>query len=234
MEPLGVLGEAMRRFTELLVDADPDLPVPACADWTVLDLTAHLGQIHRWSAGIVLSGQQNRKPEVRPTEPLAEWYASQATALLAALAAVADEEPAPNFTRRDETARFWKRRQAHETVVHCVDLAQATQTGFGVTPEIGADGVDEVVRVFVPMLLGRGSGVDLPGPVTVRATDVDRAWTLSPGGETVAVVDEARSEAVIVGTASELYLGLWGRGDRDRLTVRGASAERFLAGRVTP
>lgn len=234
MEPTAVLGEAMRRFTEMLVDVDTDLEVPACPGWSVFDLTVHLGQVHRWSAGTVLSGQRVELPAVRPAEPLAEWYAGQATALLAALAAVRDDEPVPNFTRRDQTAQFWKRRQAHETMVHCVDLAQATGVGFGITPEIGADGIDEVLHVAVRRMHARGMGVDLPAPVTVHATDVDRVWTVEVRDGDVVVSGEAGSGAVIAGTAVDLYLGLWRRGDRTALTVRGEVAERFLAGRLTP
>ena len=234
MEPMGVLGEAMRRFTEMLVDADHRSAVPTCPGWSVVDLAEHLGMIHRWSASTVLSGQPNKQPDVRLAEPLAEWYASQATALLAALAAVEDDEPAPNFTRTNQTARFWKRRQAHETVVHCVDLARATGTGFGVTAEIGADGIDEVLRVPVAFFHARGSGVDLPAPVTVRPTDVDRVWTVAIAGDAFTVTEEAGANAVITGTAVDLYLGLWGRGDRSRLTVSGEAAERFMNGRLTP
>lgn len=234
MEPVPVLGESMRRFTEMLVAADPTSSVPSCPKWTVAELAAHLGQVHRWSAGVVLSAQFADTPQVWPSEPIAEWYASQATALLAALAAVEDDEPVPNFTSGPQTALFWKRRQAHETVVHCVDLAQATGTGFGVIPAIGADGIDELLHVAVSTLHARRRGVDVPAPITIRATDVDRSWTLRVVDETLQIADGAAPGALIEGTAVDLYLGLWGRTDRSALTVHGAAAERFLAGRITP
>ena len=43
-------------FAETVAGADPAAPVPTCPDWPLRVLVGHIGQAHRWSAGIVRSG----------------------------------------------------------------------------------------------------------------------------------------------------------------------------------
>ena len=138
-----------------LESLEGDEPVPACPGWTTADLVRHLGSIHRWAAAIVLSGQRIvDEPDARATEPLDEWYAGTATALIAALQAVDPDEPVPNFARIDEVAGFWPRRQLHETCVHRVDLAQALglpDFAWDVDPEVAGDGVRPAPQRAVPL-----------------------------------------------------------------------------------
>jgi hypothetical protein len=49
-----------------------------------------------------------------------------------------------------------------------------------------------------------------------------------------APADEATAEASIAGPATALYLGLWRRRPHAELDVHGESADRFLAGPLTP
>lgn len=138
MEHLPYLGNAMTRMAEFLGKAEGTEEVPACPGWTVNDLAVHLGGVHRWAASIVLSGQRLREPEsVVATEPLVDWYAGTATALLAA---------------------FWPRRQMHETTIHAIDAAQAIGLGddaFAIDDVVADDGIDEVLTVFFPRMTAR-------------------------------------------------------------------------------
>ncbi|WP_133434116.1 maleylpyruvate isomerase family mycothiol-dependent enzyme [Aeromicrobium phragmitis] len=239
-DPLIALGHAMARFTELTMGAEGDEPVPACADWRVADLVAHLGNVHRWAAATVLSGQRIAdEPASRPTEPLEEWYAGIATALLAALQAVDGDEPTPNFAQIDEVAAFWSRRQLHETTIHAVDLAQALgrpEYGWGITDDVAADGVSELLRVFLRRMVARGRPPVVRGPIDLVATDIDRVWTLVPGENPLQppmiVSSEADAVGVARGTVSELYLALWNRLPSDRLDLTGAAVDFFAGPRV--
>lgn len=131
MEHLPHLGNSMTRMAESLGKAGGDEEVPACRGWTINDVVIHLGTVHRWAAGIVLSGQRLSEPEVVATGPLVNWYVGTATALLAALQAVEPTESTPNFSFVKETASFWPRRQLHETTIHAVDVSQALKLGDG-------------------------------------------------------------------------------------------------------
>lgn len=234
------LARAISRFTELVGRAEGDEPVPACPGWTVRDLTVHLGTVHRWAAAIVLSGHRVEFPEPLVTEPLVDWYAGTASALLSALDAVDRDEPVPNFSRIDETARFWPRRQVHEVTVHAVDAAQALgddEAGWTVAPAVAADGVDEVLRVYFPTLTARGRRPDVRSRVRLVASDTEQSWLVGPGTDEtsppVQLHHALDADATVTGSAADLYLGLWGRVDRSRLEVQGADAVALLAGRLT-
>lgn len=229
-ERLSAVEDAVGGFADLLARARGDEPVPTCPGWTTRDLGLHLGSIHRWAAGIVLSGGLQDEPTPVVRGPLAEWYRGTAEALVAALRAVDPAEFTPNFAHIQETAAFWRRRQLHEVTVHTVDLARALGRTHPVAPELAADGVDEVLRVFFPRLVARGAAPDVRAPVRIAATDTGDAWVVAPGPVPVVLEPDAPAAAGIAGSAADLYLGLWGRGGVDRLAVDGAAAAALLGG----
>jgi uncharacterized protein (TIGR03083 family) len=218
-DPLIMLGREMAGVAALVGDIEGDEPVPACPGWTTADLVTHLGAMHRWAAAIVLSGQRITEPDVRAVEPLVEWYAGTATALIAALQAVDPDESVPNFARIDEVAGFWARRQLHETGVHRVDLLQALgrpELTWDVDPDVAGDGISEVIRVFGRRMTARGQRPRVDAPIRLVATDLDRSWIVGPDEDDPEapprlVQYEIDVEGEAVGTATDLYLTLWGR-----------------------
>lgn len=237
IDTMDELATTMGRFAAALDGADEATPVPGCPAWTVRDLAVHVGTVHRWAASIVLSGQQPKEPAPVVVGPLAPWYAACATALLGALQAVEPSEPVPNFSRLDETAAFWPRRQLHETTVHLVDLLQATTGQTPVVPAaLAADGVSEVLRTFFARLTGRGLRPVVTRPVRIESTDTADVWVLGPGDGTeppVLLEPSTVSDDVVSGAARDLYLGLWRRAPLERLDVRGDAAAALLAGPLT-
>jgi uncharacterized protein (TIGR03083 family) len=237
---LGELTSTIVRFCDLAASATGAEPVPACDGWAVRDLAEHLGTIHRWAGSIVLSGQRVKEPVALVTDPLADWYAGTAEALLAALRAVSPDEPVPNFSRVDETASFWPRRQMHETVVHAVDLAQALghdESSWAVAPHIAADGVEEVLRVFFPRLTAGGRRPHVHARIRLVATDVRQSWIVAPGdagGAPVQLPPSHDADAVVTGTAADLYLALWNRTPHDRLSFDGPDGTVLFDGPTTP
>lgn len=238
------LATAMQRYAELADAAFGNEPVPSCPGWTVDDLTGHLGTMHRWSASILLSGQRLDEPVgVTITEPRADWYAPTAAALLEVVRAVSADEPTPNFARVHETAAFWPRRQTHETTIHVVDAGLALGLGPDGTPisaELAADGVDEVLGVFLPRMTARGQRPHLEGRVRFVATDTGRTWVVgeSPDAMRTPILlfageADADADGEVSGTAIDLYLGLWGRVERERLTTSGAGRD-LVRGPLVP
>jgi uncharacterized protein (TIGR03083 family) len=242
LDHLALLERATDRFAAIVREASGDEPVPACGPWTVSDLVVHLGTVHRWAASIVLSGQRLAEP----AEPLvvgahADWYAGTAAALLAALRAVDPAEPVPNFSRVDETAAFWPRRQLHEVTVHTVDVLQALgrdEAHVAVPAGLAADGVGEVLSTFFPRMTARGARPDVRSRVRLVADDVDRSWVVAPGEDESATPVQLPSTAdagdTVTGSASDLYLALWHRVPRERLRFRGADGIALLDGPTTP
>jgi uncharacterized protein (TIGR03083 family) len=238
------LGAAMARFTELVDAAFGDEPIPAQPGWKVDDTTVHLGADHRWAAATVLGGSlvaRNAAP--RTFTPLSDWYANSAAALLAAFQAVDPSEPVANPTRIDESVRFWLRRQAHETTIRAVDVAEALGLGdlaVDIEPRFAADGIEEVLGVMLPVLTGRGQRPDLRGAVRVTATDLPRSWVVRPGEDSFATplvrVDTGEFEIIgeISGVARDLYLTFWKRLPANRVRMVGEAAAALVTGPTVP
>lgn len=240
MDHLIELGSAMSTFAEIAGKARGDEAVPACPDWTARDLVVHLGTVHRWAASIVLSGQRLAKPTPLVTDPIVQWYAGTATALLSALQAVDPDEPVPNFSRIDERAAFFSRRQMHETTVHAVDVAQTLgleESEWGVSASLAADGIDEVVQVLFPRMTALRQRPDVRSRIRLVATDTQESWLIGPGsdgtGTPLQLHPTLDADATVSGTATELYLGLWKRLGPERLEFEGVDGRILFDGPTT-
>lgn len=238
-DPLILLGREMAGFAELAGQVEGDEPVPACPGWTTGDLIAHLGTVHRWAAATVLSGQRLDEPTPIVTEPLDEWYAGTATALIAALQAVDPDEPVRSAVFGDLPAAFWSRRQLHETAIHRVDLLQALgrpDHAWDLDAEVAGDGIAEVISVMSQRMTARGERPHVNAPIRLHATDLDRSWIIAPADDPAAapvlVQREIDVEGEAIGTAADLYLVLWGRQPVSAVQPTGAAEAYFAHPRV--
>ncbi|MEA5454019.1 maleylpyruvate isomerase family mycothiol-dependent enzyme [Sinomonas sp. JGH33] len=194
-------------------------PVPTCPGWTAHTLVVHLGLIHTWAASAI--GAEHA-PEDPPFEddgaPLPEWYRGRAAGLLAALRDAGPEAQAWTLWG-DRVAAFWARRQFHETAVHEFDLASALTAGAGdpvawsIPGDLALDGLDEVLTGFYPrqVRLGRTPGLPAVVRFSVQTDDGEPVASLDApafGGGT-----EGPVLGIVAGTARELYLAVWGRGE---------------------
>lgn len=231
------LLDHLRRHGTTLADraaaAGLSTAVPTCPNWTVADLVAHQAMVHGWARSKILgpSGTPFRSAdEIQQGEPdLVGFYREGHRALVDVLAAAAEDLDAPVFLDNAPAPReFWSRRQTHETTIHSVDalgsaLGRApTALEAGIDAELAIDGLDELVLGFLP-----GNASELfqgdPSAIAVRPTDTERSWTIRVDAQLSTregVVDPVA--ATLVGTAAELYLGLWNRGTE--LTVEGDAA----------
>ncbi|WP_245565441.1 maleylpyruvate isomerase family mycothiol-dependent enzyme [Nocardioides insulae] len=221
---LGAAGTVLREHANR---NGPQAAVPTCPGWTLRDLVAHQGAVHRWAAGVIRTGSLDTvDADASFAEGLADpdqltWFDEGARALLQALADAPEDLDVPFFLAGDPPPLMgWARRQCHETTIHAVDAMSASfgraplpaETWLG--PRLAADGVDELLTGFLPR---RRHRLRSESPITVRveSTDTGQAWTLSVSAEPVTTVrgGEASADVVLSGTAVELYLGLWNRSD---------------------
>jgi uncharacterized protein (TIGR03083 family) len=233
-EHLDALEESGTRLGDLAGDAGLRAPVPTCPRWAVDDLVAHQAMVHRWATANIRGTDPGAVPnatEIRTTaSDLIDYYRSGHAALLAALAEAPSDLAAQTFLRDAPPPReFWARRQAHETAIHMVDalaalcgrVPSAEEAGIGI--ELAVDGIDELLRGFLTR--GRSKLYDNRElTIVVDPSDSDRRWVVHVA-ERLSVADgeaPARPDdtaATLHGTAAELYLGLWNRGDE--LSVSG-------------
>ncbi len=230
-------GELLARAGEAGLDAD----APCCPDWTVGDVVAHTGMVHRQKLRI-LSDRLTENPEIEeaPVEALLEWYRDGLEQLIEALRTTPPETPVFSWWSPDQTAGFWYRRMAHETLIHRVDAEQALGSVSPIDGPLAADGIDEVLTKYVGGYPTWGSFVPDGTTARIVCTDQSGRWDLRFGGfsgtspttgsayrelpafEVVESISEP--ETNIAGTSADLDLWLWGRAPIDRLTVTGHRA----------
>jgi uncharacterized protein (TIGR03083 family) len=233
--------DALRTEGEQLAAAaaasDPDGAVPSCPEWTVRDLIRHTGAVHRWASGFVADGRTEPSPggleEVVGSWPaddeLVGWLAQGCTDLVTALAAAPDDLQCWTFLAAPSPRAMWARRQAHETAVHRVDAQLAAGAPItACTPAFAADGIDELLVLFVPRRTSK-LRADPPASLAVRCTDVDASWLLhmDPDGVTAMRTTSGGDPGpacAVSGTAGDLYLALWNRAGAQDLTVEGDRA----------
>ncbi|MGY1821338.1 maleylpyruvate isomerase family mycothiol-dependent enzyme [Geodermatophilus sp. SYSU D00079] len=210
-------------------------PVPWVPAWTVRDLVGHLGAVHRWATAIVRAGTADRPapPPAPPEDGLVDWYAAGLTDLLHALRDTPPDSPCWHMSPAAErTAASWARRQAHELVVHRMDLEGAAGVPLtAVDPDLAEDGVDELLRVVVPRWAHTEPLRTATASVAVRSTDTGRTWLVRVTDGVVEVRDDAApADARLEAPAEQLLRRLWGR--PAEVTVGGdTAAEALLRGR---
>lgn len=215
--------------------------VPCCPGWSVTDLVDHVSQVYASRTDIVEQGLVDTWPPRRPRPAgvdSLEWFRAEAARLSAALAAADPAAPATTFAD-DKTVGFWIRRMAHETLVHRVDAEQAHGYESLVDPELAADGIAELLEVFVTRLPDWGDFV--PGDDVVRVDAGGRVWTIRLGrfvgtrGDRVrdlpkgVAADKSSPAVTISGPPDRVLLWMWGRAPLGDVTVHGAAdlAQRF-------
>jgi uncharacterized protein (TIGR03083 family) len=206
----------------LIGGADLTRPVPSCPDWTLRELTIHLGRAHRWAGEMVRRRTQapipfREAPGGRlPDDPgeHAGWLRAGAEFLVGSIQA---GEDSPVWTHLGPgRADYWARRMAHETSVHRADAQLAFGQRPEIDPDVAADGVDE----WLTMVAARSAGPEDQVPRAVftggrsmhlHATDPGPGgageWTLSAGQDHLeAVRGHGKADVAVRGPASALLL----------------------------
>jgi len=204
-------------------------PVPTTPDWTVRQLIAHQGMVHRWATAVLRGGQGDPDAYQREGQSAidpVEWLRDGAIDLAQAVTAAPDDLDVLVFLRDAPPAkRFWARRQCHETTMHAVDALSAALGRYPkgadtwITDEIALDGIDELLTGFVTRSKSRLRSDD-PLTIGVCPTGSDRAWVVrvstEPAVTTVVPPDDPRctgADVRLEGDPVALYLTLWNRSD---------------------
>lgn len=183
------LGQAAR--------SDPQRPVPQYPDWTLADLVAHTGSMHRRTILICrdLPSERISAPRLPEGKDAVDWYEETLEEMLRVLE---DTDPqTPVWTLSSvPTLGFWEQRMVIETGIHRWDADQALGQIEPLTNRVAESGLDEFGEVWVPRL-----GDTPPPPLRVVATDLSREW----------VYGEGEPAGSMTGAASDLYLRLMSR-----------------------
>ena len=147
---------------------------------------------------------------------LADWAAAGSAALLEQIAATDPTTECWTWYPDDPTVGFWTRRMAHETLVHRWDA----ERGAGLepepmTPELAADGIDEMLDVFVGLARvlfeAPGAGESAHFHCTDTATAGEWLITFPAPSERTLTREHAKGDVAFRGPAEALLLFLWGR-----------------------
>lgn len=204
---------------ELVGDADPATPVPACPGWNLSQLVRHVGRGDRWAAQII-SDRVDHYLDPRtvrdgkpPADPAAfvPWLNDSAATILDAVAAVGEQTPVWTFIGA-RPASWWVRRRLHESTVHRADAALALGADYELEAPLAADCISE----WLDLVAARGGG-DGPPPLEdgvtlhLHATDEGLGaageWLLQGGPEGVRwETGHAKGDCAVRGWAQELML----------------------------
>ncbi|HEU0132912.1 MAG TPA: maleylpyruvate isomerase family mycothiol-dependent enzyme [Mycobacteriales bacterium] len=196
--------------------AAPDTPVPSCPAWDVMRLVRHTTHAYRWVTRIVSTHADAEVDETEVDLPdgSPEAYEQALAELVETLTNEAPDTRCWNWSGEDLTVAFWCRRMAQETAVHRWDAQLAAGDARPVEPELAADGVDEMLGVFLPVYLAQTPVDGLSGTAALVATDTGDTWhaTFHPDRAEVVRNGATDAGATLRGSASDLLLALWGRG----------------------
>jgi uncharacterized protein (TIGR03083 family) len=250
---LRVLEDEGGALLDLAAGTDMTRPVVACPGWTVADLVAHLTSVYRW-ARLIVGERRNERPspqeraalddDGRAAPALLEALAEAHARLLAVLRATPPGTNCWTMWPATDGRAYWIRRQAHETLIHRVDVQLAAaglpdgppelETAAAGLPDgppeletaVAADGVDEMVTGFAQRFSKR---LRLPHPHTVslHATDAERSWWMLLGPQEPEFgrgTPDSPAGTEVRARSAELLLLLWNRRNSDGLDVTGTDA----------
>jgi uncharacterized protein (TIGR03083 family) len=195
-------------------------------------------------SGIVTSGNalDDEPGGLRDGEDVAAWYDERARLLLDALDSAGPDRPCGTHQPDNQRALYWFRRQALETSTHRVDAELALDSPARFDQELAADGIGEVLDVWIPKVSQVVQPPDVGAPVLLACTDRPERWLVTPDGAATHGPTLTESQAVtaaasVTGRAEDLLLVLWKRSpidDRIALTGDTEIARRFLKSTLTP
>src|SRR5215469_2193769 len=234
-ELLAEIRSSAGTLADIVRTENPDLPIPTCPDWSLRDLAAHLGRVHRWAAETAMTRAAQRIPfdavpdRQYPAERAAqaEWLTAGAERMIAAITEAGSTKVWAFGSMTPAT--FWARRQAHETMVHRVDAELAVGRAAAVDAGLAADGIDEWLWLLRgPRRQAPGAAPLPPGAVLALHAAGDqsgtREWLVSASADGITVRDgNGPADVTVAGRAAQLLLVLVRRlpPDAENVSVTG-------------
>ena len=218
-----------------------EAPVAACPAWNLRDLVRHLGEIHLWAAANVAQRpgatiDLDDRSELATSWPdlavfwpndddLIDWYLQTNANLVHALESAPPDLQAETFLPAPSPLAMWARRQAHETSIHRYDAEKVTGETTEFDPVLAADGVSELLYAFyadVSRPERKAFPLDRDHTIHVHAHDTGNDWFMTIGHRSIT---RGRAgvpvDLTLTGTASDLYVALWNRGNDSTIAATG-------------
>lgn len=218
----GHLLEVLEVEGELLASSargvDPETAVTYAPGMTLGETVRHVGSVYRMVVAWLRSGgdaptRWQRAPE--DDQPVEDYLRVGLRELLDELSAHDPAEGCPTWWPLDQTYGFWRRRMAHESTVHRIDVQQAAagMTVGGIAADIAFDGIDEILSLWFTHRLGvLGVTNSWAGEVAVVAGR--RRWIAritATGTSSWQAQPDEPADATITSDPTGMYLWLWGR-----------------------
>jgi uncharacterized protein (TIGR03083 family) len=222
---------ALGRECDLLVSLsaeDPAVEVPTCPEWHLADLFGHLGDVFAfWCAQLGASSPDAPAEPPSRGEPdgdaLSEWFESACKALRAALAERDPQEACWNWSGTELTVGWVARRMALESAVHRYDAELSIGEPTPIDAGLAVDGIDEWISVHLATDVPEAPDANLGGVLCLACTDDPAAWTVEvAAGKLRWREGRGPADAVLVGSASDLYLYCWNRRPLEVLELTGS------------
>jgi uncharacterized protein (TIGR03083 family) len=188
----------------------PDAPAWEGLGWTRTQLLDHVAFVHTWARTQLRAG---REQKVRfsdigamPTgDALAPYFEEGAADLVTLLTEMDPTSDWPTWAGT-RPGTFFSRRMAQETAVHRWDAV-----GGGIDAALAADGVLEMLELFVPRLPSDRFG-SVTGSLHLHATDVEGEWLVHLGDDGITFeLGHAKGDVALRGKAQDLLLWCWNR-----------------------
>ncbi|GAB1690585.1 maleylpyruvate isomerase family mycothiol-dependent enzyme [Krasilnikovia sp. M28-CT-15] len=215
-----------------------DVTVPGCPDWSLRELTTHLGEVQRFWSVVVSDADpaqapsRERIPDPAPAGDLLAWSAESTRLLLAALGQAGPDRPCWTWwgpSGAPLTAGAVARHQVQEASVHAFDAQESIGKPEPLPSVAALDGVAEFVQVGLGSL---GAWRHDPARIAFAAVE-GPSWLVDLSAEGARLEPTATDapRATVRAPASDLVLALYRRIPLERVRVDGdrALVERLLA-----
>ena len=233
-------------FIKLVANADRTSRIASCPDWSLDDLTWHVGEVWNfWSS--VVANQIDDVSDLRTIErserpdgdKLIEFAYDAHVRLCDTLHSTPEDTAVWTWTGANRDVAWVRRRMAQETAVHRWDAAQAAGVAYVIPTVVAADGIDEFMMWFAASDRCEGE-MKVGGTVHLHCTDtgtgpdqtgVNGEWFVAAMKEPAATFtrEHRKGDAAIRGTAHDILMWLWRRTDNVEVAGDRVVARRFRA-----
>lgn len=227
LDVLGIEGELLVTAAESALPAAARNPVPGCPGLTLGETVRHVGSVHRVTRRWVAEGRRPDEWERAPRD--GDLISFVRTGLADLIDELGRHDPASwcnTWWPADRTHGFWRRRMAHETTVHRVDVEAAAGMAVAmVADDVALDGIDEVLFLWFAYRLGQ-LRMSSPQHGVVGLSAAGRHWLaiFEPDRSSARRVEEADARAAdahVTAEPMQLYLWSWGRVPDQAVTISG-------------
>ena len=240
LDYLNVIQTESDRFAHITASTDRMAQIPSCPGWSVSDLVWHLAEVQYFWGSIVaglLESPDSVAELPRPHDDgLDSLFATHSSRLIEALRDRQPHDKCWSWYEKGQTVGWVLRRQAHEALIHRVDAELAGGAVSAIDEDLATDGIDEILANMLDCRLIPDWSHFEPDGNTAAIVAPQRRWEMSLGRfsgtspESGIVYDDPAlllrsgndAPAVIIsGSAADIDLWLWGRGDINSLRIEG-------------